>query len=86
MAKLTAADRRMIPKGEFAIPAKAPGPGSYPMPDRKHAGIAKSMAAQHASPAVEAKVDAKANKMLGETKAPAMGKRHGSLHPDMKYR
>ena len=34
--RLSAADRRAIPKGNFAIPEKAPGPGSYPVTDRKH--------------------------------------------------
>ena len=34
---LTAADRKKIPKGDFAIPSKAPGSGSYPIHDRSHA-------------------------------------------------
>lgn len=37
MAKLTAAARRAIPKGQFAIPEKAPGSGSYPINDPSHA-------------------------------------------------
>lgn len=37
MAKLTAADRRAIPKAKFAIPEKAPGSGSYPIEDKAHA-------------------------------------------------
>jgi hypothetical protein len=37
MAKLTARQRRAIPKSDFAIPSKAPGPGSYPIEDRAHA-------------------------------------------------
>lgn len=64
MAKLTALARRAIPKSQFGVPSKAPGSGSYPMPDRKHAAIAKAYAA-HASPAVRAQVDAKANAVLG---------------------
>ena len=40
--KLTAADRKKIPKGDFAIPEKAPGPGSYPFHDRKHGANALS--------------------------------------------
>lgn len=75
MARLTAADRRALPKSDFAVPSKAPGPGSYPMPDKRHAGLAKGMAAKFASPAVEAKVDAKANKKL----------HGGSMHPPHRH-
>lgn len=71
MAKLTAADRKALPLSDFAVPSKAPGPGSYPMPDASHAANAKSRAAANASPAVEAKVDAKADKKLyGSTANP----------------
>ena len=66
MAKLTAHARKEIPKSEFGIPSKAPGPGSYPMPDKAHAANAKARAAQHASPAEKARIDAKANRILGE--------------------
>lgn len=34
---LTADDRKKIPRSSFAIPEKAPGSGSYPIHDRKHA-------------------------------------------------
>lgn len=37
MAKLSAADRRGLPAGAFVFPDRAPGPGSYPIPDRGHA-------------------------------------------------
>lgn len=40
MAKLTAAHRKTLlrsSKGNFAIPEKAPGSGSYPIEDRSHA-------------------------------------------------
>ena len=37
MAKLTAAQRRAIPRGDFAVPSKAPGSGSYPIEDESHA-------------------------------------------------
>lgn len=42
MAKLTAAQRKKIPKSEFGEPGKR----AYPMPDRRHAANAKSRAAQ----------------------------------------
>lgn len=37
MAKLTAADRKAIPKTSFAVPSKAPKSGSYPINDSSHA-------------------------------------------------
>lgn len=37
MAVLNAAARRALPKADFAVPAKAPGSGSYPLPNRAHA-------------------------------------------------
>ena len=60
MAKLTMAERKRLPKSDFAVPSKAPGPGSYPMPDKKHAAVAKGLAAMHGGP-VKA-VDAKAKR------------------------
>ena len=69
MAKLTTSKRKALPKTVFAVPSKAPGSGSYPIPDKAHAAIAKSRAAQFASPAVKAAVDAKANKVLGKGKS-----------------
>ena len=66
MAKLTMAERRALPKSDFAVPSKAPGPGSYPMPDKQHAAVAKGLAAMHhAGSAVEHTVDRKANAKLG---------------------
>ena len=64
VAKLTAAQRKALPLKDFAVPSKAPGPGSYPIPDKAHVGPAKSRAAANASPAVQKRVDAKANKVL----------------------
>jgi hypothetical protein len=69
VGKLDAADRKRIPKSEMGLPGKAEKgkgavSGSYPMPDRKHAGLAKAMASRYASPSERAKIDAKANKIL----------------------
>lgn len=64
MAKLNMAQRKALPKSSFAVPSKAPGPGSYPIPDASHAANAKARATQFASPTVKAKVNAKANKKL----------------------
>jgi len=65
MAKLTAADRRALPASDFAGPDR-----SYPMPDASHAKFAEQMAAAHASPAVKARVDAKAAQVLGKSQNP----------------
>jgi hypothetical protein len=65
MAKLTMAQRKAMPKSEFAVPSKAPGPGSYPMPDKEHAAVAKGLAAMHGSPN-KAAIDRKADKKLGK--------------------
>lgn len=76
MAKLTAKARRALPKSAFAGPGK-----SFPIPDRSHAANAKARASQGVkagtlSPAAAAKITAKANKVLGKSKAkPRGGKR-----------
>lgn len=60
MAKLTMAQRRALPKSAFAVPSKAPGPGSYPIPDAAHKRAAAGLAGMHhASSAVKAKIAAK---------------------------
>lgn len=69
MAKLTASKRKKIPKSEFGLP----GEKKYPMEDKKHAANAKSRATQQVkkgnlSPSSKAKIDAKANKVLGKKK------------------
>lgn len=66
MAKLTAAARKRIPKSEFAGPNR-----SYPVPDKSHSANAKARASQQAnagriSKATEAKIDAKADRVLGK--------------------
>lgn len=62
MAKLTAAQRNALPASQFAGPNR-----TYPVNDPAHAAAAKSRAAQNASPAVQKQVDAKANKVLGNS-------------------
>lgn len=42
MSKLSTADRKALPKSAFVFPEKAPGPGSYPIPDANHARDALS--------------------------------------------
>lgn len=69
IAKLPTKTRNKLPKKEFGLP----GERKYPMPDKAHAANAKARATQMVkkgklSPASKAKIDAKANKMLGKPK------------------
>lgn len=59
--KLRAKERNALPDSEFAGPDR-----SYPVNDKSHAADAKAMAARFASPAVKARVDRKADAVLGE--------------------
>jgi hypothetical protein len=60
MAKLTAKTRKKLPKSDFGLPGKK----AYPMPDAKHAAVAKAYASRYASPEQQKEIDAKANKVL----------------------
>jgi hypothetical protein len=69
MSKLHAAQRNALPERAFGLP----GSRRYPMPDRSHAANAKARASQMVkagklSPASKAKIDAKANRILGRGK------------------
>jgi hypothetical protein len=75
VARLKAKQRKALPKTAFGIPSKAPGTGSYPMPDRAHAANAKARVAQFGTPAEKATVNAKANKILGKGRAKAKTKK-----------
>ena len=66
--KLTTKERKALPKGEFAIPNKAPKSGSYPIPDISHARNALARVAQHGGPAKQAKVRAKVYAKFPELK------------------
>lgn len=70
MARLSTKQRKAIPKSDFAVPSKAPGSGSYPIPDRAHAQNALARASQFGSPAVKKAVRAKV-----AAKYPGMGKK-----------
>lgn len=67
------AQRRALPKSDFAVPSKAPGPGSFPIPDANHAKAAIGLKG-NASKANQPKVQAKASAKLGAKKAPARKK------------
>lgn len=67
MVKLTSKSRKALPKKDFGLP----GSKKYPMPDRSHAANAKARASQQVkkgnlSPSAKAKIDAKANRILGK--------------------
>ncbi|PWT71917.1 MAG: hypothetical protein C5B60_10310 [Chloroflexi bacterium] len=69
MGKLTSRARKALPASSFAGPNR-----SYPVPDRSHAANAKARAAQavkagRMSKAQEARIDAKANRVLGKSKS-----------------
>lgn len=69
MSKLTSKGRKSLPKSDFGMP----GERKYPMPDKSHAANAKARASQqerkgNISPSTKAKIDAKANKVLGKKK------------------
>ncbi len=63
MGKLTTAARKALPARDFAGPDR-----SYPVEDKGHAMAAKARAAEFASPAVKARVDAKADRVLDKNK------------------
>jgi len=50
MAKLSMAERKALPKSDFAVPSLAPGPGSYPINNQAHANIAAGLAGMHGGP------------------------------------
>lgn len=69
MAKLSSKQRNALPASSFAGPGR-----SYPVNDRSHAANAKARAAQqykkgNLSASEKAKIDAKANRVLGKRKS-----------------
>jgi hypothetical protein len=76
MARLTFAQRKRLPKSVFAIPAKAPGPGSYPIPDRAHARAALQRAHQFASPAEHAAVHRAVGRRFPDLLAEHLARHH----------
>lgn len=67
MAKLATKARNKLPKSEFGLP----GERKYPVNDKAHAQNAKARATQmekkgKLSPSSKAKIDAKADKVLGK--------------------
>lgn len=80
MAKLTAGKRNKLPKSEFAGPGR-----SFPVNDANHARLAKSAASRKVnsgtmSTGEEAKIDAKANKVLHGGKTTPVKTDRGTFH------
>lgn len=65
MAKLTTAQRKSLPKSDFALPGKR----AYPVNDKSHARNALARVSQHGSPAEKKEVRAKVH-----AKYPDLGK------------
>jgi hypothetical protein len=66
MVKLSVKERNKLRASTFGLPSER----KYPMPDKSHARLAKSFAskeekAHKLSPSSKAKIDAKANRVLG---------------------
>lgn len=75
MAKLTTKKRNSLPKSDFGLPKEK----KYPMPDKAHAANAKARATQMVdkgklSKSSKAKIEAKANKILGKGKSKSKNK------------
>lgn len=79
MAKLKAAARDALPDSDFGDPKDR----KYPMPDKNHAADAKARVANK-SPALKAKVDAKADRVLGKGVGPIPQKTLGSMVDSLK--
>lgn len=87
MAKLSAAQRKKVPKSEMGLPEE----GKYPMPDASHAANAKARATQQVkkgnlSPSSKAKIDAKANAMLKKRGGVNVSKSIGNIKSKLAQR
>lgn len=82
--RLTAKERRAIPRKDFALPGRGEGPegkgsGSYPIPDKSHARAALSMVSRHGSSEEKAKVRSAVHR-----KFPGIGEKRRSPLYDRK--
>ena len=78
MAELTTKRRKDLPKGDFAIPSKAPASGSYPIDTAARARSALSRAAANASPAEQAKIRAAVERKFPSMDVQKPGKSAGA--------
>jgi len=63
--KLTMAQRKRFARRTFAIPEKAPGPGSYPLPDRRRARNALSRVSRFGTAEEKRRVRAAVKRKFG---------------------
>lgn len=75
MGVLNTRARKRLSKSQFAIPSKAPGSGSYPIPDRSHGQNALARVSQHGTPAEKKRVRAAVHR-----KFPAMSPKRAAKH------
>lgn len=71
MAKLTAKDRKALPRSDFALPGRR-----YPLNDENHARNALARVAQHGTPAEQRQVRAKVH-----AKYPDIDQHADKMHP-----
>lgn len=83
MSVLSAKGRKSLPSSDFAVPSKAPGSGSYPIPDAGHARAALGRI-NDAPPSERPAIRAKADAMLGDRRPgmeTAMNAHADQMHP-----
>ena len=76
MARLTYRERKRLSKETFAIPSKAPGGGSYPVPDKAHARSALQRVHQYGNAQEHAAVHRKVGQKFPELLARHLLKHH----------
>ena len=65
MAKLSTAQRKALPASDYVFPERAPGPGSYPIPDKGHAEAALEEVSVHGTDSEKQAVRAAVRKKFG---------------------
>jgi hypothetical protein len=84
MATLSSVQRKALPKSNFVFPGKAPGAGSYPIPNVSHAKSALSLGSRFAGPAGLKKIKAKVKKKFPSMRVAAM-KQMQMSKPDKEF-
>lgn len=77
MSKLSAGDRKALSHNAFAVPSKAPGSGSYPIPDASHA---RDALARSSGKPVQGQVAAAVHRKFPGIGAKVQGRHGQSLH------
>ena len=82
MADLSSKQRDQLDKSQFAIPEKAPGSGSYPIPDLAHARNALARVSQFGSADEKARVHAAVAKKYPDLAAGIKGAAAKAAKPE----